>query len=86
MTNLLFFVMSEYTFVASYETTGLDIQESCLYVLLSLICHFSIQQKQNFGNCGAIEMLLNIIKSKLPVGSWISNRLFPKQKSYVSNQ
>ena len=68
MTDLLFFVMSEYTFVASYEKTGLEIQESCLYVFHSLICHFSAKKKLIFGNRGAIETLLNIIKSKLPTG------------------
>ena len=68
MTNLLCFVMSEHTFVASYEKTGLEIQESCLYVFHSLICHFSGKKKQIFGNRGAIEILLNIIKSKLPTG------------------
>ena len=68
MTDLLWFVMSEHTFVASYENTGLTIQESCLSVLHSLVCHFSVKKKQNCGKCGAIEILLNIIKSKLPTG------------------
>ena len=71
MTDLLYFVMSEHTFVAKSESTGLAIQESCLYVLHSLICHFSLQQRQNFGNRGAIEILIDIIKSKLPTGSKI---------------
>lgn len=68
MTNLLYFVMSEHTFVASYEKTGLEIQESCLYVFHSLVCQFSANKKQIFGTKGAIEILLNIIKSKLPTG------------------
>jgi hypothetical protein len=60
--------MSEHTFVASYEKTGLDIQESCLYVYHSLVCHFSAKKKQIFENRGVIEILLKVIKSKLPTG------------------
>ena len=69
MTDLMWFVMSEHTFVASYEKTGLIIQQYCLACILHvLVGHFSAKQKQNFGNRGAIEILLNIIKSKLPTG------------------
>ena len=56
------------TFVATYEKTNLEIQESSLKLLQSLFCHISKEQRLDLGNRGLIEILLDIIKSKLPQG------------------